>query len=140
MAERVAKFRLKNYRITKSNFEIKQNRGSSEDSNSNLAIEVKRENLYNESKSLFKLVMSVDIKDNNGNINISAKTEGIFEFDSDLNEQQKSSFFDVNAPAILFPYIRAYISALTSLSGFNPIVIPTINFAASAENKTIDKK
>lgn len=138
MAERVAKFRLKNYRITKSNFEIKQNRGSSEVNN--LAIEVKRENLYNESKSLFKLVMSVDIKDNNGNINISAKTEGVFEFDSDLNEQQKSSFFDVNAPAILFPYIRAYISALTSLSGFSPIVIPTINFAASTENKTIDKK
>lgn len=36
-------------------------------------------------------------------------------------------FFYTNAPALLFPYIRAYISTLTNLSGFEPINLPTLN-------------
>ena len=57
------------------------------------------------------------------------------EFDRDLTDEQRNSFFDVNAPAILLPFVRAYISSLTSLSGFNHIILPTINFAARAENE-----
>ena len=77
--------------------------------------------------------MSVNMSDERGNINISIKIEGLFEFDSDLNETQKNNFFDINAPAILYPYVRAYLSSLTSLSGFNHIILPTINFAARSE-------
>lgn len=130
MAERIAKFRLKDYKITKSHFNINpQNISTTDD----VAIEIKRENLLSESDSLFKLDMYVNISDEKGNMNISTKIEGLFEFDSDLDETQKNNFFDINAPAILYPYVRAYISSLTSLSGFNHIILPTINFAARSE-------
>lgn len=130
MAEKIAKFRLKDYKITQSHFNINPENISATD---NMAIEIKRENLLNESESLFKLDMSVNMSDEKGNINISTKIEGLFEFDSDLDETQKNNFFDINAPAILYPYVRAYISSLTSLSGFNHIILPTINFAARSE-------
>lgn len=130
MAEKVAKFRLKDYKITQSHFSINPEKISAKD---NMAIEIKRENLLNESESLFKLDMSVNMSDERGNINISIKIEGLFEFDSDLNETQKNNFFDINAPAILYPYVRAYLSSLTSLSGFSHIILPTINFAARSE-------
>lgn len=35
----------------------------------------------------------------------------------------------LNAPALLFPHARAYISALTSLSGLTTIVIPAMNLS-----------
>ena len=54
---------------------------------------------------------------------------GIFEFDEDLTNKQL--FFSQNAPAILFPYIRAYISALTALSGIPTITLPTLNLSKS---------
>ena len=79
--------------------------------------------------------MSVKVADEKGNINISMKIEGVFEFDRDLTDEQRNSFFDVNAPAILLPFVRAYISSLTSLSGFNHIILPTINFAVRAGNE-----
>ncbi len=132
MAEKIAKFRLKDYRITKSYFEVNPANISPSD---NVGIEVKRENLLNESEHLFKLDMSVKVADEKGNINISMKIEGVFEFDRDLTDEQRNSFFDVNAPAILLPFVRAYISSLTSLSGFNHIILPTINFAVRAENE-----
>ncbi|MFW6352660.1 MAG: protein-export chaperone SecB [Bacteroidota bacterium] len=33
----------------------------------------------------------------------------------------------INAPALLFPYIRANISTLTNLSGFELVNFPTLN-------------
>ncbi len=36
----------------------------------------------------------------------------------------------MNAPAILFPYIRSYISTLSTLSGLSPIVLHTLNLTS----------
>lgn len=69
------------------------------------------------------------INDKNDSLKIFLNIEGQFEFDKDLTDPVKESFFNVNAPAILFPYVRAYISTLTALSGINPIILPTINLS-----------
>ena len=45
-----------------------------------------------------------------------------------------NNLFFVNAPALLFPYIRAYISTLTNLSGFDPINLPTLNMSGLGED------
>jgi preprotein translocase subunit SecB len=49
---------------------------------------------------------------------------------------RKSPFLDINSPAIVFPYIRAFISNLTLNSGYNPIVLPMFNFVKIAEDKS----
>lgn len=46
-----------------------------------------------------------------------------------------SDFVKINAPAIGFPYLRAFISNFTLSTGFNPIFLPTYNFIALAEKE-----
>jgi preprotein translocase subunit SecB len=40
----------------------------------------------------------------------------------------KGSFVTGNAPAIVFPYIRACITNFFQNSGYNPIILPAFNF------------
>lgn len=127
MEEQVAKFRFLYYKIVESHFRINENNS---DHVGQVGVEVKRENFVDSDSRSFKLIMSVSIKDKDGIIDIGVTVEGYFNFDSEISEEQKSIFFDFNAPAILYPYVRAYVNALTSLSGYNPLILPTINFAA----------
>ena len=80
--------------------------------------------LQNESKFILSLL--TNIADSTGELKISVLAEGVFEFKNDSPEKDLDNFFYVNASAILFPYIRAYIATLTTLSG-ESIVMPTMN-------------
>ena len=40
-----------------------------------------------------------------------------------------------NAISIMFPYLRSYITTLTSVPGMQPIVLPPINIAAMLEDE-----
>lgn len=82
----------------------------------------------------FKLELSVDVKDVDGNFNINLVAVSIFSYpvDADL-EICIDSLFVVNAPAIIFPYIRAYISSLTALSGMPTLNLPTLNLSQLGE-------
>ena len=62
-------------------------------------------------------------------MHIEVHAEGYFEFEQDITEVEKGIFFKTSAPAILFPYIRAYISTLSSLSGVAPVILPTLNLS-----------
>jgi preprotein translocase subunit SecB len=44
------------------------------------------------------------------------------------NSFRESSFPKVNAPAIAFPYFRAFISTFLLNAGYEPIILPSINF------------
>lgn len=123
MAEEKAKFRFERYQITKSLIEISNSSNIDKD----IEVEIKKTNAEHTEENIFKLMFDVNIKDANKSLNIDINAEGFFEFDKELNDSEKSSFFNINAPAILFPYIRAYITTLTSLSGITPIILPTIN-------------
>lgn len=123
MPETIARFRFKKYHILKSSIEFYDISTIDKE----LEIEIKKSDEVNDEANNFKLSFDINIKDKNKSFNIDISTEGFFEFDKDLNENDRDLFFNVNAPAILFPYIRAYISTLTSLSGICPIILPTIN-------------
>lgn len=47
--------------------------------------------------------------------------------DSDF---KTSAFPYVNAPAISYPYLRAFVSNLTLNSGYSPVMLPSVNFVA----------
>ena len=125
MEEKKAKFRLLDFKVEHSHFDIDTN--NIKEGDTDYSIEVGRQNGINEEK---RLGLIVRIKDVNNAVNISVEIAGFFEFDSDLDDQTKNNFFMINAPAILFPHVRAYVSALTALSGLKPIILPTINFSA----------
>lgn len=52
-----------------------------------------------------------------------------FSTDSDLDENfKKSKFPYVNAPAIAYPFFRAFIANILLNSGLKPIFLPSVNF------------
>jgi preprotein translocase subunit SecB len=53
---------------------------------------------------------------------------GIFEYDTE-DEKLLLNFLSVNGPAIVFPYIRSFISSFTALTGFDTITLPTLNLS-----------
>lgn len=125
MSEQTAKFRFLNYQIHSSSINIH----NAESADKDLQIDIKKSNKEEETNNLYSLFFEIIIKDKNGSLDIYINIEGKFEFNQDLADSEKESFFNINAPAILFPYVRAYISTLTSLSGINPIILPTINLS-----------
>jgi preprotein translocase subunit SecB len=57
----------------------------------------------------------------------------VFEFESAEDfDQVRDDYFAKNAPAIIFPYIRAYISTLTTQSGLFTVQLPTLNLSQLA--------
>ncbi len=80
----------------------------------------------------FQLDMITKVWDNRQVFKSEVHGVGFFEFE-DLKDKNIDSYFYLNAPAILFPYIRAYISSLTALSGLNPVTLPTLNMESLKE-------
>jgi len=88
----------------------------------------------NTSLNQFVLELKVNIKDVENAFHINLTIEAVFSYPNDANiEEYKNSYFILNAPAIIFPYIRAYISSLTALSGMPTLILPTLNLSQLGE-------
>lgn len=98
-------------------------------------IDFKTTGLVLKSEKKFILLLETTITEKMESFNINIKSESIFDF-SNLEDLEllMDSFFVVNAPAITFPYIRAYISGLTALSGLPTITLPTLNLTKIGES------
>lgn len=128
------KFKFEGYKIISSAITIGKNElGESFDFDFNMDGEY--------SKPIFSLIMHVAIEDTNKMAKVDVSLEATFKVDTD-NVKDFNSFLYVNAPAIVFPYLRAYVSALTSLSGVNTIVLPTLNLTEKGQElkAKMDKK
>ncbi len=124
-----AKFQFKNYFINHSLLELKKG-----DVSENINISFNPKGLINKNKSFFQLQLMVNIEDENKIINVEINAIANFLFDRKIEENQLNNYFYTNAPALLFPYIRAYISNLTTLSGAQPIILPTLNLSNLRED------
>lgn len=80
----------------------------------------------------FHLQLDFTAKDANELVDISIVAVAIFQYEA-IDNIAESQYFTVNAPAIAFPYLRAYISTLTTQSGIPPIILPTLNLSGLAD-------
>lgn len=85
--------------------------------------------------NIFKLFLSIHVQSTPGKKDfIEIDTEATFTIKAELSEMEGlMNYFVKNAPAIVFPYIRSYISTLTTQSGYKPILLPTLNLVGLAE-------
>jgi preprotein translocase subunit SecB len=88
----------------------------------------------NKKDASFRLQLGIKIEDENKSFNIEVEAVANYKFENQVSIDNLNKFFYVNAPALLFPYIRAYISTLTNLSGFEPINLPTLNMTRLGED------
>jgi preprotein translocase subunit SecB len=116
-------FQFNGFLIKKSKIEI----NSTEDLD--LSIKFKPSGRLDKINSTFKLVLDILITEKNNELNIEVQSEGEFVYNN-LTDERLNQFLYLNAPAILFPYIRSYITSLTALSGVSPVVLPTLNLSS----------
>ena len=85
--------------------------------------------------NIFKLNLSVSVQTRQEKQDfIEIETESTFTIKAEMTEVEGlMKYFVQNAPAIVFPYIRSYISTLTTQSGNKPILLPTLNLVGLAE-------
>lgn len=78
------------------------------------------------------LNMTVNVVDKNDEVSIYVKANGYFTMETE-DKKALDKFMAFNAPAILFPYVRAYVSSMTSQAGMRPIMLPTLNLHSIGE-------
>ena len=131
-----AKISFKGYKCTELFFKASEEYIDGKlphDVNLNIDKKVKKSSLSNNDFEL-NLILEISSKDDDTNIRCSFL--GYFCCDIEISKGfLETSFASINAPAILFPFIRAYVSTITINAGLNPIILPTINFAGVQENK-----
>lgn len=123
MKKQEAQFRFLDFKVVKSIYQIdtqKFKQGGKLEVNFKFPTE-----LDFTQKNLISFPMEVLIENEDKSLRIQVGIIGVFESDVDITKEK--SFIEVSAPAIIFPYIRAYVSNLTSMSGIQPILLPTYN-------------
>ena len=64
-----------------------------------------------------------------------------FETSEDVTDSfRESHFVQMNAPAIGYPYLRAFVGQMLLLSGYKPVTLPTINFKELFDRKKAESK
>ncbi|WNM19485.1 protein-export chaperone SecB [Flavobacterium capsici] len=126
----LSQFQFLGYKILKSIIELDETISE----NSGLEIGFKTSGTVNKNDLTFDLNLSVIIKNSENTLNIEINSLGNFKFEPVDDIDDISNFFYLNASAILFPYIRAYIGTLTNLSGLKAINLPTLNLTNLAED------
>jgi preprotein translocase subunit SecB len=124
-----SKFQFKGFHIVRSLIERNE-----KESSKKINLDFAPKGFINKNDSTFQLHLGVRIEDENKSFLIEINAIANFVFENKEGLDNLSKFFYVNAPALLFPYIRAYISTLTNLSGFEPINLPTLNMTRLGED------
>lgn len=82
----------------------------------------------------YKCSLTLKMSDEEETVDLEIVISGIFEFQSELNADQKEIIITKNTMAILFPYLRAQVTLMTAQPDIEPVVIPAININALLQN------
>ncbi len=107
--------------ITKSIFINKKINKNKKDYNLNL----KPSGILNNESKQFQLALDLEIVDKEEESLLNVEIIGFFKYQGEIEEVK--DFLYLNAPALLYPYLRAYVSTLTTLSGLGTYTLPTMN-------------
>lgn len=94
-----------------------------------LGVQVER-NIKKISDDVFEVLLETTVSDENETVFVNVKGRAIF-----ITEQKNMDILEKNTIAIMFPYIRSYISIITTQPGMNPIVLPAMNIVAMVNDQ-----
>lgn len=110
---------FKHFRVVESNL-----RAELENESGAFAIQIEPSGELNKQGKTFLLRLNCNIHVE-GKFHATVLVEGFFGFN--VWDEQTDSLLFTNAPALLFPHVRAYLAALTALSGYQTLLIPPMN-------------
>lgn len=98
----------------------------SEDTLKNLILDVKiNRNIEILEANTYKIILDFFMSDDKHKLEISVKCIAYFE-----TQEDNIQLIEKNTIAIMFPYVRSYVSTITAQPGMSPIVLPPMNIAA----------
>lgn len=120
-------FRFEGYLIKKTSLELK-----SKDFDHNYHLNIRPNGTLDEEKKQLTIELDVTVHDTHKKLNLNFIIEGAFRYESESFEEL-APYISINGPAILFPYVRAYVSNITALSGCSPVIMPTLNMESTGD-------
>lgn len=119
-----ASFQLRDYQFVK--VELDNDRLKNNDIN--VSFDVAGE--YSVEQSAFELKFEAGASSEGENSSfVSVTCLANFTFENVTSLEDIPDYFYQNAIAIVFPYIRAYISLVTTQANVKPIILPTLNLS-----------
>ena len=116
------------YKIIHSELKIDSKKYTEGDDKYELSLAVTPEFL---SDNEFDVLLAFTASNKNKTMTISISVIAHFKSSDKLTQDFKDSdFMKVNVPAIVFPYVRAFVSTISANAGVHPVILPTINFSA----------
>ncbi len=119
-----AAFSIINYQFDKVQIDLNNHKSK------DLALAFETKGLYDNENSTFELQFVVNVSNKvaeNPFVEISCK--GNFKFENVSSFEEIPDFFYRNSIAILFPYVRAYLSLVTTQANVPGIILPTLNLS-----------
>lgn len=138
--EKVA-FRFNNYYFTRAKIEFP----AQSERNLDLNVKFIPKGEFIKNDSIFNLYLTVIISSSKDGVEtnfVEVNCFSEFIFSEQINLCDIPGFFYPNSIAIIFPYIRAFISTLSLQANMNPIILPTMNLTSLQEelkNNTTEK-
>ena len=132
------KIQLKNWKIANLSMSLLDERTKRD----NDSFDLESGNFFSDNKddNTFGVAFKLNINDRSFDLII----EAFFNFEKEKEKMTEdfklSSFPKINAPAIAFPYLSAFVSNLTLQSGLEPVILPSINFVQLANNDSSNKE
>lgn len=120
-----AAFSLKNYTFSKVNIDY-----SNKSNTSDIGIDIKPSGVYDKNKSQYRLNFVFSATTNGDNPFVIVVCESIFDLKNIEATEEIPPFFYKNSIAILFPYIRAFVSTVTLQANREPMILPTMNLSS----------
>ena len=121
-------FRLVNYKFTKAtlNFDIPKD--------AEFVISFKPSGKFKEEEGTYALSFDtiVNCKETD-TIIVEVSCIAQFSFKDKIKFEEIPDFFYPNSLAILFPYIRAFVSTLSLQANSSPMILPTVNLMGLTE-------
>ncbi|NQT57307.1 MAG: protein-export chaperone SecB [Desulfobacteraceae bacterium] len=90
---------------------------------------------YDYKNKTIAFLLSVSINDERMPFFLEIEYEGLFALSKRASKKAVEPIAQVNCPAILFPFLRETVAEITRRGGFNPLMLPVINFVESAKER-----
>ncbi len=119
-----AAFSIINYQFDRVQIDLNNHKSK------DLELAFKTNGIYENENSTFELHFVVNVSNKvaeNPFVEISCK--GNFKFENVSRFEEIPDFFYRNSIAILFPYVRAYLSLVTTQANVPGIILPTLNLS-----------
>lgn len=129
-----AAFSFEDYKFNRFSIEFEELKD-----NESLGIDFIPSGEYDAETGLFRMTLNfIAVAETSHHPIIKVECVALFKFGQPLPIEELPDYFFTNSTAILYPYIRAFVSTLTLQANYNAFVLPTLNVALLGERLKAD--